>query len=85
MSRSARSVLTLFEGDRRFGGHAHTHTVTTSDRARHRVDSGFIVHNERTYPNLLRLFGELEVRTRATEMSMSITCGGCGLFAFGGT
>ena len=43
------------------------------------IDSGFIVHNERTYPNLLRLFGELGVATQPTEMSMSITCEGCGL------
>ena len=37
------------------------------------------MHNERTYPNLLRLFGELGVATQPTEMSMSITCEGCGL------
>ena len=48
------------------------------------VDSGFIVHNERTYPNLLRLFAELDVATRPTEMSMSITCEGCGLSYAGG-
>lgn len=76
--------VTLFEADGRFGGHAHTHDVATSDGARHRVDSGFIVHNERTYPNLLRLFRELGVRTRPTEMSMSITCAGCGLSYAGG-
>jgi predicted NAD/FAD-binding protein len=76
--------VTLFEADGRFGGHAHTHEVETADSARHRVDSGFIVHNERTYPNLLRLFRELGVRTRATEMSMSVTCAGCGLSYAGG-
>ena len=43
------------------------------------IDTGFIVHNERTYPNLLRLFGELGVATQPTEMSMSISCEGCGL------
>ena len=40
---------------------------------------GFIVHNDRTYPTLLRLFRELDVPTQPTEMSMSVTCGGCGL------
>jgi uncharacterized protein len=43
------------------------------------VDTGFIVHNERTYPTLLRLFAELDVKTQNSEMSMSIRCDGCGL------
>jgi len=42
------------------------------------------VHNERTYPNLLRLFTELNVETKPTEMSMSISCDGCGLAYAGG-
>ena len=56
-------------------------TPTTSPPDGHQVavDSGFIVHNQRTYPNLLRLFGELGIETRATEMSMSVRCDGCGL------
>ena len=77
--------ITLFEADHRVGGHAHTHTVTGSgSREPLRVDSGFIVHNARTYPYLLRLFRELGVETRPTEMSMSITCEGCGLSYAGG-
>ncbi len=71
--------VTLFEADDRLGGHAHTHDVTTSDGRTVGVDSGFIVHNERTYPTLLRLFRELDVPTQATEMSMSVTCAQCGL------
>ena len=71
--------VTLFEAEPRLGGHAHTHTVRTSTGAEVAVDSGFIVHNERTYPTLLRLFRELDVPTRPTEMSMSVTCAGCGL------
>jgi predicted NAD/FAD-binding protein len=71
--------VTLFEADERLGGHAHTHDVATPDDRVVPIDSGFIVHNERTYPNLLRLFGELGVATQPTEMSMSITCEGCGL------
>ncbi|WIX89700.1 FAD-dependent oxidoreductase [Amycolatopsis sp. DG1A-15b] len=69
----------LFEADDRLGGHAHTHDVPSTHGGTVGVDSGFIVHNERTYPNLLKLFGELGVATRDTEMSMSIRCDGCGL------
>jgi len=69
----------LFESDDRLGGHAHTHDVPSAHGGTIGVDSGFIVHNERTYPTLLKLFGELGVRTRDTEMSMSIRCDGCGL------
>lgn len=70
--------VTLYEALPRLGGHAHTHDVPAGDR-QVAVDSGFIVHNERTYPFLLRLFAELDVETRETEMSMSVRCDGCGL------
>ena len=71
--------VTIFESDNRYGGHAHTHSVNGL-----RVDSGFIVHNERTYPNLLRIFKELNIATQVTEMTMSIDCKGCGLQYVGG-
>ncbi len=71
--------VTLFEADGRLGGHAHTHELPTSDRGTVDVDTGFIVHNRRTYPNLLRLFGELDVATQESDMSMSVRCAGCGL------
>ncbi|MFJ3235024.1 NAD(P)/FAD-dependent oxidoreductase [Streptomyces sp. NPDC086787] len=71
--------VTLYEADDRLGGHAHTHDLTTPDGRAHRVDSGFIVHNRRTYPQLLRLFRELGVVTQESEMSMSVRCEGCGL------
>ncbi|MFF4139309.1 NAD(P)/FAD-dependent oxidoreductase [Streptomyces mirabilis] len=71
--------VTLYEADDRVGGHAHTHDLTAPDGRTHRVDSGFIVHNRRTYPNLLRLFDELGVATQESEMSMSVRCEGCGL------
>ena len=70
--------VTLFEAEDRLGGHAHTHDVAAGERT-FAVDSGFIVHNERTYPYLLRLFRELGVATQPTEMSMSVSCRGCGL------
>ncbi|MGY0021722.1 NAD(P)/FAD-dependent oxidoreductase [Streptomyces sp. cg35] len=71
--------VSLYEADDRLGGHAHTHDLVSADGRLHRVDSGFIVHNRRTYPNLLRLFSELGVPTQESEMSMSVRCEGCGL------
>jgi len=71
--------VTLFEADERLGGHAHTHDLVDAAGRDVQVDTGFIVHNERTYPNLLRLFRELDVATQDSEMSMSISCQGCGL------
>ncbi|WP_405917921.1 NAD(P)/FAD-dependent oxidoreductase [Streptomyces sp. NBC_00728] len=76
---SRERPVVLYEADDRLGGHAHTHDLTSSDGRLHRVDSGFIVHNHRTYPNLLRLFAELGVATQESEMSMSVRCEGCGL------
>ncbi len=38
------------------------------------LDTGFIVYNEATYPNLTRVFAELEVATRASDMSFSVSC-----------
>jgi uncharacterized protein len=76
--------VTLFETDDRLGGHAHTHDVTAPDGTDHAVDSGFIVHNDRTYPWLRKLFAELQVQVRPTEMSLSVRCEGCGLEYAGG-
>ncbi len=70
--------VTLYEADDRLGGHAHTHDIATDGRML-ALDTGFIVHNARSYPNLVRLFGELGVATRDTEMSMSVSCAECGL------
>ncbi|WP_226437006.1 NAD(P)/FAD-dependent oxidoreductase [Rhodococcus yananensis] len=69
---SRRDRVTLFEADSRLGGHAHTHHLTLEDGQEVAVDTGFIVHNDRTYPTLLRLFDELGVATQESDMSMSI-------------
>lgn len=69
----------LFEADDRLGGHAHTHDVALSHGRVVGLDSAFLVHNDRTYPTLLRLFAELGVPTQDSDMSMSVRCGGCGL------
>ena len=79
-----RYDVLVFEAQDRLGGHAHTHVLPASAGGTVTVDSGFIVHNERTYPNLLRLFSELGVSTQDTEMSMSVRCLGCGLEYAGG-
>jgi uncharacterized protein len=71
--------VTLYEADERLGGHAHTHEVTAPGGRTLALDTGFLVHNERTYPNLVRLLAELGVDTRDTEMSLSVRCEGCGL------
>ncbi|WP_411815741.1 NAD(P)/FAD-dependent oxidoreductase [Gordonia sp. SND2] len=76
---SERHRVTLFEADDRLGGHAHTHRISEADGTRVAVDSGFIVHNDRTYPTLLRLFEELGVATRDTDMSMSVRSQATGL------
>ncbi len=75
-SRSAH--VTLYEADDRLGGHADTHEVREGSRTL-AIDTGFIVHNPRTYPVLLRLFDELGVATQPSEMSMSIRDDGTGL------
>jgi uncharacterized protein len=77
LSRS--DEVTLFEADGRLGGHTDTHLVDEPGGRQVAVDTGFIVYNERTYPLLTRLFGELGVETRASEMSMSVSCSGCGV------
>src|SRR3954454_7137184 len=67
-----RFTVTIYEADTRLGGHAHTHDVIDPSGKLLAVDTGFIVHNDRTYPQLRRLFAELDVHTRPTGMSMSI-------------
>src|SRR3546814_14813817 len=68
---SATASVTLFEADDRLGGHADTHIVERPGREPLAIDTGFIVHNERTYPVLLRLFAELGVATPESDMSIA--------------
>ena len=66
--------VTLFEADDRLGGHANTVDVTL-DGITHPVDTGFLVYNERTYPQLIRLFEELQVPVAPSDMSFSVSVG----------
>lgn len=61
----------LFESESRLGGHAHTVRVQESDRSIP-VDTGFLVYNEGTYPNLIGFFETLGVETAESDMSLSI-------------
>jgi uncharacterized protein len=76
---SRRDRVTLYEADTRLGGHAHTHLLDRGDGTVIGVDSAFLVHNDRTYPTLCRLFAELGVATQESEMSMSVRAEGTGL------
>jgi uncharacterized protein len=70
-----KANITLFEAADYFGGHTHTVNVTlngTRGPVTHGVDTGFLVFNERTYPNLIKLFADLEVETAKSDMSFSV-------------
>jgi uncharacterized protein len=64
--------VTLYEAEPRLGGHTNTVDVTL-DGMTYPVDTGFLVYNERTYPNLIRLFGELGVPTAKSDMSFAVS------------
>jgi uncharacterized protein len=63
--------VTVFEADSRVGGHTNSVSVSVSGE-QYEIDTGFIVYNERTYPNFTRLLAELNVETTPTSMSFSV-------------
>ncbi|HUR33730.1 MAG TPA: FAD-dependent oxidoreductase [Vicinamibacterales bacterium] len=75
---SRRHEVTLFEREGRLGGHTHT-VIADSSAGPVALDTGFLVHNDRTYPRLVRLFAEIGVATRSSDMCFAVACAGTGL------
>ncbi len=65
--------VTLYEANDYIGGHTNTVDVDLGGRET-RVDTGFIVFNDRTYPNFIALMSELGVASQPTRMSFSVSC-----------
>jgi len=63
--------VTVFEADNRIGGHTNT-VMVEHDGREYAVDTGFIVFNERTYPNFIRLLDELDVAWQDSDMGFSV-------------
>ena len=75
---AGEAQVTLFEAGAYFGGHTHTVDITLEGQT-HGVDTGFLVFNERTYPKLIALFGDLQVPTALSDMSFSVQVPDVGL------
>ena len=75
---SREHQVTVFESADRIGGHTATIEVDHQGE-QHSIDTGFIVYNDWTYPKFIRLLEELNVATRPTRMSFSVTCERSGL------
>lgn len=69
---SQKHEVVVYERDDRLGGHSNTVDVRTETGAT-AVDTGFIVFNDATYPNLIALFAHLGLETRATDMSFAVS------------
>ncbi len=70
---SRKHEVSLFEKEPRLGGHTNT-VIVENGGDPIPVDTGFIVHNDRTYPNLVKLLAELGVETQPSDMSFSVSC-----------
>lgn len=77
--------VTIFEKNAHVGGHANTVEVIAPNGGAVAVDTGFIVYNERNYPNLISMFDQLQVPTQATDMSFAVSLDGGGLEYSGGS
>ena len=70
--------IVVYEANDYAGGHTHTIDVDVNER-RYPVDTGFIVFNEKTYPNFVKLLARLRVDTQPSDMSFSVACERTGL------
>jgi len=75
--------ITVFEAQDKVGGHTETHSIELAGKT-WQVDTGFIVFNDRTYPNFIRLMDELGVKWQDSKMSFSVKCERSGLAYKGG-
>lgn len=66
------SHITLFEAGAYFGGHSNTVDVSIEGLT-HPVDTGFLVHNDLTYPNLIQLFSHLNIPVYSSDMSFGVS------------
>ncbi|MGC5703512.1 FAD-dependent oxidoreductase [Pseudomonas sp. NFXW11] len=73
-----RHEIRVYEAGSWIGGHTHTLDIQL-DGQTHAVDTGFIVFNDWTYPNFIRLLGQIGVRFKPTEMSFSVSDPASGL------
>jgi hypothetical protein len=80
---SQRHDVTLYEADGRLGGHSNTVDIGTPEWPVP-VDTGFIVYNEATYPNLTALFDYLDVPTAPSRMTFSVSLGN-GTYEYSGS
>ncbi len=64
--------ITVFEADAHVGGHTHTHQVEAFGRE-YNIDTGFIVYNDWTYPNFIKMLDTLGVETQSSSMSFSVS------------
>src|SRR5579859_4905188 len=80
---SLRHRVTIYERADRLGGHSNTVDIDSA-AGRLPVDTGFIVYNEATYPNLTALFHHLEVPTKPSDMSFAVSLRG-GQLEYAGT
>ncbi|WP_280465029.1 FAD-dependent oxidoreductase [Nocardia brasiliensis] len=70
--------VTIFEAERRLGGHADTYNLQVGDSQKVPVDIAFIGFRRASYPALHRMFEELRVSSRDVTARFRILCGGCG-------
>ncbi|WKD48596.1 NAD(P)/FAD-dependent oxidoreductase [Microbulbifer spongiae] len=70
---SRKHEITVFEARERLGGHTATVMVQEGDRAL-AIDTGFIVYNDWTYPNFIRLLETLGIQSQPTSMGFSVRC-----------
>ena len=63
--------VTIFEANDYIGGHTHTHNIEI-DGSNYSIDTGFIVYNERTYPNFINLLDQLNIERQLSTMGFSV-------------